>query len=41
MNVYTDHILGVSIFIFDGEPLMGPDRILLPEEGLAECGFLR
>ena len=41
MNVYADHIFGVPIFIFEGGPFWGRDRIPLLEERPAECGLRR
>ncbi|HXC49596.1 MAG TPA: DsbA family protein [Candidatus Limnocylindrales bacterium] len=36
-----DHIFGVPIFVFRGEPFWGHDRMPLLEERLAEAGLLR
>jgi 2-hydroxychromene-2-carboxylate isomerase len=36
-----DHIFGVPIFVFDGEPFWGHDRIPLLEERLSERGLAR
>jgi len=38
---HADHIFGVPIFLFDGEPFWGHDRIPLLEERLAESGLRR
>ncbi len=37
----ADHIFGVPIFVFDGEPFWGHDRIPLLEERLTERGLRR
>ena len=37
----ADHIFGVPIFLFDGEPFWGHDRIPLLEERLTERGLRR
>jgi 2-hydroxychromene-2-carboxylate isomerase len=37
----ADHIFGVPIFLFDGEPFWGHDRIPLLEERLSERGLRR
>jgi 2-hydroxychromene-2-carboxylate isomerase len=37
----ADHIFGVPIFVFRGEPFWGHDRIPLLEERLAEAGLRR
>ncbi len=35
----ADHVFGVPLFIFDGEPFWGRDRIPVLEERLAEAGL--
>ena len=35
----ADHIFGVPLFIFDGEPFWGYDRLILLEERLIEAGL--
>jgi len=35
----VDHIFGVPIFIFEGEPFWGHDRLSLLEERLREKGL--
>ena len=37
----ADHVFGVPIFVFRGEPFWGHDRMPLLEERLAEAGLLR
>jgi 2-hydroxychromene-2-carboxylate isomerase len=37
----TDHIFGVPIFVFKGEPFWGNDRIPLLEMQLKERGLAR
>jgi 2-hydroxychromene-2-carboxylate isomerase len=37
----ADHIFGVPLFIFDGEPFWGYDRLILLEESLTEAGLRR
>jgi 2-hydroxychromene-2-carboxylate isomerase len=37
----ADHIFGVPIFLFDGEPFWGHNRIPLLEERLTERGLRR
>src|SRR5262245_47015735 len=37
----SDHIFGVPLFIFEGEPFWGYDRLPLLEERLAEAGLER
>ena len=37
----ADHIFGVPLFVFRGEPFWGHDRMPLVEERLAEAGLLR
>ncbi|MFN2377421.1 MAG: 2-hydroxychromene-2-carboxylate isomerase [Candidatus Binatia bacterium] len=36
-----DHVFGVPLFVFRGEPFWGYDRMGLLEEGLAEAGLAR
>ena len=38
-EAHEDHIFGVPIFVFDGEPYWGHDRIPLLEERLTERGL--
>jgi 2-hydroxychromene-2-carboxylate isomerase len=35
----ADHVFGVPLFLFDGEPFWGHDRLPLLEERLAEAGI--
>lgn len=37
----TDHVFGVPLFLFEGEPFWGHDRIGLLEQRLAEAGLAR
>src|SRR5215468_7484744 len=37
----ADHIFGVPLFIFEGEPFWGYDRLMLLEERLIEAGLAR
>ena len=37
----SDHIFGVPLFIFEGEPFWGYDRLTLLEERLTEAGLRR
>jgi 2-hydroxychromene-2-carboxylate isomerase len=38
---HADHIFGVPIFLFEGEPFWGHDRVPLLEERLTERGLRR
>lgn len=38
---HADHVFGVPLFLFEGEPFWGHDRIPLLEERLAERGLRR
>jgi len=38
-EAHRDHVFGVPIFVFRGEPFWGHDRIPLLEERLTECGL--
>jgi 2-hydroxychromene-2-carboxylate isomerase len=36
----ADHVFGVPIFMFDGEPFWGHDRLPLLERRLADSGLM-
>jgi 2-hydroxychromene-2-carboxylate isomerase len=38
-EAHRDHVFGVPLFVFRGEPFWGHDRIPLLEERLTECGL--
>jgi 2-hydroxychromene-2-carboxylate isomerase len=36
-----DHVFGVPLFLFDGEPFWGHDRLMVLEQQLNEAGLAR
>jgi 2-hydroxychromene-2-carboxylate isomerase len=40
-EAHADHVFGVPLFIFRGEPFWGNDRIALLEERLREAGLAK
>ena len=40
-EAHADHVFGVPLFVFRGEPFWGHDRIALLEERLTETGLAR